>query len=99
MKTALAALCVCAALSTSACIARVYDPITGKPVFEGEIEEDPTPERAKELFAMLEQGLQRNLEALREANRTGNQQAQQVCLANMAQIADWKEYLTSQMSG
>jgi hypothetical protein len=99
MKSLIAALCASSLLAFSGCQATLYDPVTGNPLFSGEIEDNPSRERAKELFDMLEDGLQKNLVALREALATNNQQAQNVCMANIEKGAQWKQRLSSIIAG
>jgi len=93
-KKLFAVLCTCSLFTIPGCTVKVYDPITGKPLFEGEIENSPSPERARELFAQLEDGLRRNLEALREARSTQNEEAQNICMDNLQRAADHKQKLT-----
>jgi len=65
----------------------------------GKIEDNPTPERAKERFAQLEDGLERNLKALREARRTRNEQAQNLCLDSIERAAEHMAGLTATING
>ena len=99
MKTRIAALCATSLLALQACTATLYHPITGNVLFHGEIEDNPNPERARELFDMLEDGLQMNLQALREARKAGNSQAMDICLANIEKGATYKDRLSSIIAG
>jgi len=99
MKTLFAALCACAVFTLSGCRATLYHPISGNPLFDGEIEDNPSPERAKKLFDMLEDGLQLNLDALSEARRTRNEQAQNICMANIEKGVEYKAQLAAIIAG
>jgi len=99
MKTRIAALCAISLLNLCGCRATLYHPISGNPLFSGEIEDNPTEERARELFDLLEDGLQLNLKALREARETHNEQAMDICMANIEKGANWKQRLSSIIAG
>ena len=95
MKTLIAALCAGSLFALAACHATLYHPVSGNKLFEGEIEDNPSPERARELFDLLEDGLQKNLGALREAIQTNNTQAQELCMTNIEKGAQWKQRLVA----
>ena len=95
MKTLFAALCAGALFGLAGCQATLYHPVTGNKLFDGVIEDNPSRERAAELFDLLEDGLQANLVAMRQAITSNNVQAVNICMDNIEKGAKWKDHLAA----